>query len=367
MGKSNVVFWESQGPDDIIYAYEHDDLRTLTSVTVPEHAVAIFARDGQLTGVLEPGRHMITSSNIPWLTKLYNLALGYKETPFKVQIIYVSLKMFNGRWGIRGMIKAAQGYEVPITLMANGEYQFRISDVAVFYTQVLGGLRSYTTGDVNTFMKAFINEQITQQLTKQYYMEVLNNLEQASTTTKVLTEQYFTQRGIELLSLKIAEVRTTEEDQKKVFEYLQFSSANGEAFKRYEVMDRMADAIGNSEGGAAMGTGMLLFPQMYQQLQQQPVQGIQAQQQQVPQTMCPYCGSPNGYPYKFCNNCGKPSPQMQVQQPAPQPAPAPAPAASTAPPAEPPVRFNNCPYCGQNISGLPKTPKFCPYCSEQLY
>ena len=370
MGKTNVVTWDSQGPDDIIYAYEHDDLRTLTSVTVPEHAVAIFARDGQLTGVLEPGRHMITSSNIPWLTKLYNLALGFKETPFKVQIIFVSLKMFNGRWGIRGMIKAAPGYEVPITLMSNGDYQFRVSDVPVFYTQVLGGLKSYTTGDVNTFMKAFINEQVTQQLTKQYYMDVLNNLEKASTTTKVLVEQYFQQRGIELLSLKIAEVRTTDEDQKKVFEYLQFTSASGEAFKRYEVMDRMADAIGNSDGGAAMGTGMLLFPQMYQQLQQQPLQGVQGgMQQQAPQTMCPYCGAPNPYPYRYCNGCGKPSPQMQMQQQA-QPAPAPAqpstaadPFTSQAPQAK---KFSNCPYCGQDISGLPKTPKFCPYCSEQL-
>ena len=365
--KTNVVTWESQGADDIIYACEHTDLRTLTSVTVPEHAVAIFARDGQLTGVLEPGRHLITSSNIPWLTKLYNLALGYKETPFKVQIIFVSLKMFNGKWGIRGMIKAAPGYEVPITLMANGDFQFRVSDVPVFYTQALGGLQNYTTGDVNAFMKGFINEQVTQQLTKQYYMDVLNNLEKASTTTKVLVEQYFQQRGIELLSLKIAEVRTTDEDQQKVFEYLQFSSANGEAFRRYEVMESMADAIGNSDGGAAMGAGMLLFPQMYQQLQQQPLQGVQAGAQQAPQTMCPYCGAPNPYPYRFCNGCGKPSPQMQMQQGQAAPAPAqpqtpPAPQAPTSAP-----RFNNCPYCGQDISGLPKTPKYCPYCSEQLY
>lgn len=369
--KTNVVTWDSQGPDDIIYACEHDDLRTLTSVTVPEHAVAIFVRDGQLTGVLEPGRHLITSSNIPWLTKLYNLALGYKETPFKVQIIFVSQKMFNGKWGIRGMIKAAPGYEVPITLMANGDYQFRINDIPVFYTQVLGGLQNYTTGDLNAFMRGFINEQVTQQLTQQFYMDVLNNLEKASTTTKVMVEQYFQQRGIELLSLKIAEVRTTEEDQQKVFEFLQFNSANGEAFRRYEIMESMANAIGTSEGGAAMGTGMLLFPQMYQQLQQQPVQGVQGQPaQQSPTTMCPYCGSPNPYPYKFCNNCGKPSPQMQMQQDAaPQAQPqqaAPQQGAAQAAPAEAP-RFNNCPYCGQNISGLPKTPKFCPYCSEQLY
>ncbi|MFA6642416.1 MAG: SPFH domain-containing protein, partial [Methanomethylophilus sp.] len=66
--KTNVVFWKDQGPDDIIYKSESDDLRTITSVTVPEHAVALFIRDGQLMGTLEPGRHIVTSANIPWLT-----------------------------------------------------------------------------------------------------------------------------------------------------------------------------------------------------------------------------------------------------------------------------------------------------------
>lgn len=359
--KTNVVFWESQGPDDIIYRSEHDDLRTITSVTVPEHAVALFIRDGQLMGVLEPGRHMITSANIPWLTKLYNLALGFKETPFKVWIVFISLKIFNGKWGIRSMIKAAKEYEVPIVLMANGDFQFRIKDVSVFYTQVLGGTNAYSTGDVNSFMKSFINEQIIQQMTSQYYMEIMNNLEKASTTTRALIEQYFLQRGIELLSLKINEALTTEEDRKKVFEYLQFSSQNGEQFKKYEVMDRMADAIGNSEGGAAMGTGMLLFPQMYQQLQQQPVRGVQNQQQQSQKVMCPTCGGLNDYPYKYCSHCGQPSPMMN------QPGqPVMAGGAAQTQPAGQGKRFKNCPYCGEDLSGLPKTPKFCPYCSEQL-
>ncbi len=361
--KTNVVFWKEQGPNDIIYVSPDDDLRTITSVTVPEHAVALFIRDGQLQGVLEPGRHIVTSNNIPWLTALYNKMLGYRETPFKVWIVFVSLKMFNGKWGIRGMIKAAQGYDVPITLMANGEFQFRITDVSVFYTQVLGGMKTYSTGDVNAFMKSFINEQITQQLAQKYYMEVMQNLEVASSNTKILLDPYFQQRGIELLSLKINEVSTTEEEKEKVFNYLQFSSSNGEAFKRYEVMDRMADAIGESQGGAAMGAGMLLFPQMYQNLQQQSVQGVQSQQAQ-PQTqkvMCPYCGSLNEYPYRYCGNCGKPSPQLQpVATEAPAPAQNPGVAAGTT------GAFKRCPYCGEDLSTLKKTPKFCPYCSEEL-
>jgi len=353
MAGTNVVAWTTQGPNDIIYRAENDDLRTITSVTVPEHAVALFIRDGKLEGVLEPGRHVVTSANVPWLTKLYNLALGYKETPFKVWVVFISLKMFNGKWGIRSMIKAAPDYEVPITLMANGDFQFRVNDVAVFFTQVLGGLSAYSTGDVNSFMKSFINEQIIQQMNNQYYMDVMSNLEKASTSTKILIEEYFRQRGIELLSLKINEATTTEEDREKVFNYLQFSSKNGESFKRYEVMERMADAIGDSQGGAAMGTGMLLFPQMYQQLNQQPVQGVQ--QGQAPKVLCPFCGGMNSYPYKFCAECGKPAPTPNATQ---QVAAPPAAAASG--------KFNNCPYCGEGLAGLPKTPRFCPYCSEQL-
>ena len=81
--------------------------------------------------------------------------------------------------------------------------------------------------------------------------------------------------------------------------------------------------------------------------------------------MCPYCGGLNDYPYKFCGNCGKPSPMMQNQQQAAAPiqsAPAAAPAAAPAGGAV----FKICPYCGQDLRGLKKTPKFYPYCSEQL-
>lgn len=359
--KDNVVFWKDQGPDDIIYKSPDDDLRTITSVTVPEHAVALFIRDGQLQGVLEPGRHVVTSANIPWLTALYNKALGFRDTPFKVWIVFISLKIFNGKWGIRSMIKAAKDYEVPLTLMANGDFQFRISDVPVFYTQVLGGMRSYSTGDINSFMRSFINEQIIQQLTNMCYMDLMGGLETASSSTKILIDPYFQQRGIELLSLKINEAATTEEEKNKVFEYLQFSSKNGEAFKRYEVMDRMADAIGDSQGGAAMGTGMLLFPQMYQQLNQQSVQGVQQGQAagQPQQILCPYCGQANPYPYKFCNNCGKPMPQPNQQMPSGSTSVTEQQAATDA-------GFKICPYCGQDLSGLKKTPKFCPYCAEQL-
>ena len=112
-----------------------------------------------------------------------------------------------------------------------------------------------------------------------------------------------------------------------------------------------------------MGTGMLLFPQMYQQLSQQQMQANGGQMvaggQQAQKIMCPFCGGVNDFPYKFCKECGKPAPTPGQQQAPAQPAAQPAAAGGG-------KKFNKCPFCGEDISSLPKTPKFCPYCSEQL-
>ena len=350
--KTNVVEWSSPGPDDVVYRYEHSDLRTLTSVTVREWEVAIFMRDGQLFDVLGPGRHTITSANIPLLTKLFNTVMRYKETPFKVDIIFVAMKMFPGKWGIRTMVKADPGYPIQIPLMANGEYQFRIRDAVVFLTQVLGGQSNFSAGAVSNFMRAFMNEQIMQQLSKQCFTDVYTNLEKASSVTLASISEYFTQRGMELLAFKIASADTEEKYRADLNMYIRQQTQAGKELRNAEVMERMADGIGNSQGGAAMGAGMMLFPQMYQGMMNQQQQPAAAGNQQ-PKVMCPHCGGLNDYPYKFCKECGKPP----VQQQAAPAAPAAAAGAGKS--------FSKCPYCGEDLN-LPKTPKFCPYCSEPL-
>ena len=364
--RTNVIKWEDAGENDIVWQYDQEYVRTASVLVVNEWQWAVFVRDGQIIATFEPGKHTITTANIPVLTKIYEKALGYKEGAFKAKVIFISKKQFVGKWGVRAMCKVAEDYQAPIPLMGNGEYQYRIYDPNLFITQLVAGLRNYSTGDVGNFMKSFINEQITQELSKQYYMDVFSNLEQASLVTKTEIEEDFKNRGIELLNLKINGVQTEEKYQEDIYKFQQFRAAGGVQWKQFGVMEHMADAIGDSEGGAAIGTGMLLFPQMYQQLSQQQMQmnGGAMQAGGAPQAqkiMCPYCGGVNDYPYKFCKECGKPAPNAApVQQQAPA-QPAAQPAAGGAP-----KKFNRCPFCGEDISALPKTPKFCPYCSEQL-
>ena len=88
---------------------------------------------------------------------------------------------------------------------------------------------------------------------------------------------------------------------------------------------------------ASMAVGLLLFPQMYQQIKRD------GEEQRI-MAVCPHCGSLNEHPYKFCRECGK-RPEVPRE------------GQSTV--------FRVCPYCGMHLE-LPKQPVFCPYCAERL-
>jgi len=351
---TNVIQWTNPGPEDIVWKYQVDRIRTGTILVVREHEVAVFFRDGQLFDVMPPGKHTLTTGNIPLLTKAYSKIFGFGETPFKADVVYVSTKIQNGKWGVRSTVQVSEGNLMMVPMMANGDYQFRVNDATVFLTQVCGGQGNFSTGSVNGFMRGFMAEQISQQLAKQYYLDAIRNQEKASTSTKVLVEDYFKQRGMELLSFKIAGIQTDDKHQDEINKLQRVNSAGGMQLRQLEAMENVADGLGQGGGGAAIGAGMFMMPQMMQNMQQ-------GTGNQAPKALCPHCGAPNDYPYKFCRECGKP-PVMQQQQ-AP-PAAAPAPQAQAAAPGGAKT-FSRCPYCGEDLN-LPKPPKFCPYCSEQL-
>lgn len=81
-----------------------------------------------------------------------------------------------------------------------------------------------------------------------------------------------------------------------------------------------------------MGVGMILFPQMYQQLSQKD-------DKEDPKlvAVCMQCGTTNDFPYKFCKECGKPSVLCE--------------------------RLRTCEHCSESFE-LARPPVCCPYCTK---
>ena len=93
---------------------------------------------------------------------------------------------------------------------------------------------------------------------------------------------------------------------------------------------------------AAMGAGLLIFPQMYRQMTQN--NDKEGKEQKI-MAICPHCGAVNEHPFRFCKECGK---RPEVQRGIPDEG-----------------MFRVCPYCGSALA-LPRPPVFCPYCAERL-
>ena len=61
-----------------------EEVRYGAQLIVHQNQEAIFFRDGKAMDVFPPGRHTLTSANVPLLTKL--LTLPWKRTPFQALV-----------------------------------------------------------------------------------------------------------------------------------------------------------------------------------------------------------------------------------------------------------------------------------------
>jgi hypothetical protein len=76
----------------ILYKWPDTNIRKLTQLTVEQDEQAVFFRDRQVQGTVNPGRSTLDSSEIPFLGKLVDAASG--GNLFKTELYFVSTREF---------------------------------------------------------------------------------------------------------------------------------------------------------------------------------------------------------------------------------------------------------------------------------
>src|SRR4051812_46184656 len=127
-----------------------------SQVIVRESQVAVFFRDGKALDVLGPGRHTLSTQNVPILTGLLNLAFGGR-TPFKAEVYFVNMAdLIDQKWGTSEPVTFRDTELGMVRLRAFGTYAMAVADPQQFVNKIVGTQGLYETTQIADYLRNII-------------------------------------------------------------------------------------------------------------------------------------------------------------------------------------------------------------------
>ena len=135
-----IIEWTDDSRDTLAYRWPDDDkqIKNGAQLIVRESQMAQFVAAGQFADLFGPGRHRLTTENIPVLSTIYGWKYGF-EAPFKCDVYYLNTRLFTGnKWGTANPVMLRDADFGMVRLRAFGTYDFRIVDPPKFLKEVAG-------------------------------------------------------------------------------------------------------------------------------------------------------------------------------------------------------------------------------------
>ncbi|HEU0165294.1 MAG TPA: SPFH domain-containing protein, partial [Thermomicrobiales bacterium] len=127
-----------------------------SQLVVRESQQAVFYRDGKALDVFGPGRHTISTNNIPLLTGLISIPFG-GDSPFTAEVYFVSMREFTDmKWGSAQPLVYRDTELGMVRLRAFGTYSIRVKDPQLLVNQFVGNRGSYTTSAAEDYLRSLI-------------------------------------------------------------------------------------------------------------------------------------------------------------------------------------------------------------------
>ncbi|TAG02493.1 MAG: helix-turn-helix domain-containing protein [Betaproteobacteria bacterium] len=135
-----IIEWQDDSRDTLSYRWPDQDkeIKNNAQLIVRESQVAQFVYLGKYADALGPGKHTLTTENIPVLSTILGWKYGF-ESPFKADVYYVTTRVFAGnKWGTANPIMMRDADFGVVRMRAFGQYDFKIVNPSLFLKEVAG-------------------------------------------------------------------------------------------------------------------------------------------------------------------------------------------------------------------------------------
>jgi len=135
-----IIEWNDDSRDTLSFRYPDDDkeIKNGAQLIVRESQAVQFVYLGQYGDLFLPGKHSLTTDNIPILSRLKGWKYGF-NSPFKADVYYLTTRLFTGnKWGTSNPVMMRDQDFGIVRVRAFGTYDFRIVDAPRFLKDVAG-------------------------------------------------------------------------------------------------------------------------------------------------------------------------------------------------------------------------------------
>ena len=328
-----VIEWLDQTGQEIVHRIPGEgsgEIKFGAQLIVRESQAAVFFYTGRAYDAFGPGRHSLTTANIPVLTKILSIPWGM-TSPLRAEVYFVNTRVFpNLKWGTKDPVAFKDSELGLIRLRAFGIFNIRAVQPVLLLNALVGTRPVYTVEELGDYLSRVIVSRLNDYLGE--HLDTVLSLPGkydsiADGLTKQL-EQDFCNYGLVLSGLYISSITPPLEVQKAIDDKSKlgvFDDLNRLLrMKTAMAMEKAAETGGEAGTGLGMGLAFMM-PNIFKD-----VMKPDASAPTLASQSCPDCKQEIPGDSKFCAHCGH-----QV------------------------VVFDRCPSCGKN---LPPHSRFCPRC-----
>lgn len=259
----DVIEAPNQGPNDIVVRVPEvgsGDFRLGSQVIVRESQTAVFYRDGKSLDVFGPGRHTITTANLPLISTMMNFFTGGNNI-FTAEVYFVNMREFTDlKWGTPQPISLRDSELGFARVRGFGQYTIQIAEPKRFVDQIVGTQGLYRTSQIEDYLRNTIVGSLTDVLGEN--MKSIFDLpaltDELSAAIRAKATPAFEAMGITLKQLMVVSLTPTEETAKAIDERTSMGAiGNMDAYLKFKAARAMGDAAASpAGGGASEGVGL---------------------------------------------------------------------------------------------------------------